>query len=309
MGKKIGILTIHGMGEQGPDFDKDLRKKLLAKLAADVRESVEFESIFYQDVMQANQTALWRRMGFGDRFWSRPLLVAAGLIFVLLPGIFTLALVFPFAPWRGLWGRVRKFFLFSFADAASYEHDADAQDSVYVKVNQKIRDHIDKLGGKLDGDARVVIIAHSLGGHVISNYIWDAQRRRRIWLTVEPKPLQRLDPAAYLFTAGCNIPFFVSGLAKIEAIRPPNPAFQWINFYDPDDVLGWPLKPLSKNFPNSYDKVVTADVPMDAGSRLISWTPLSHPEYWRDRGFLDPVAERINKLHESIVTQGIGVPP
>ena len=111
----------------------------------------------------------------------------------------------------------------------------------------------------------VVIVASSLGCQVISNYIWDAQRKKRkgeppkfgIWRqgAVEEEcgpqdDFRRLKSLRALFTTGCNIPLFVSGHSEIEAILPPNPnkPFEWKNYYDEDDVLGWPLRPLSDSY-------------------------------------------------------------
>ncbi|MGR9101277.1 MAG: hypothetical protein ACU826_11990 [Gammaproteobacteria bacterium] len=82
------------------------------------------------------------------------------------------------------------------------------------------------------------------------------------------KSLQRL------YTTGCNIPIYVSGIKKIVAINPPSPNFKWQNFIDVDDVLGWPLKPSP-----SYDHLVI-DIPVSAGGGMIGtivkfWTPFS----------------------------------
>ena len=41
--------------------------------------------------------------------------------------------------------------------------------------------------------------------------------------------------AAYFFSAGCNIPLFVSGPNQIQTIMPPNDRFRWINYFDKDD--------------------------------------------------------------------------
>ena len=61
-----------------------------------------------------------------------------------------------------------------------------------------------------DQQAPVVIIGHSLGCHVISNYIWDAKRNKGIWsATNRPTDFQKLGTAVYFFSAGCNIPILI----------------------------------------------------------------------------------------------------
>ena len=64
------------------------------------------------------------------------------------------------------------------------------------------------------------------------------------------------------------------------------------NYYDPDDALGWPLKPLSKEYANLVNK----DIPMNSGGFFTSWTPFSHGSYWKDKDFLTPVAKLIKSI-------------
>ena len=54
--------------------------------------------------------------------------------------------------------------------------------------------------------------------------------------------------AAYFFSAGCNIPLFVSGPNQVQTIMPPNDRFRWINYFDKDDLLVWPLGPLNTSY-------------------------------------------------------------
>lgn len=69
-------------------------------------------------------------------------------------------------------------------------------------------------------------------------------------------------------------------------------AAKWLNFFDPDDALGYPLKPLSP----SYGKTVSADIEVNVGSWLTSWNPISHTEYWTDDNFTKPVAALIREV-------------
>jgi hypothetical protein len=74
------------------------------------------------------------------------------------------------------------------------------------------------------------------------------------------------------------MPLFVSGLQKIEAFEKPNEEFNWVNFYERRDPFGWPLKPLSRDFENSYDNVVTGDVAVRTGAGV-----QGHLNYWKQR--------------------------
>ena len=264
---KIGILTIHGMGRQGSNFDRGLREQLSRRFDLGTREDVVFQEIFFQDLIQGNQDRVWAEMDLAGGWFPRP--------------------------WRKLWGWAREFFLFSFSDAATYQNRPAADGSAYKKIHGKTLEAINQLAATLgDEQAPVVIIGHSLGCQIISNYIWDAQGNKGIWsVTNRPTDFQMLRTAAYFFSAGCNIPLFVSGLDQIQAIQPPNDRFRWINYYDKDDILGWPLGPLSP----SYRQLVE-DVELRTRG-VLGWTPKSHTEYWKSGSFLNPVARIINELH------------
>ena len=100
-----------------------------------------------------------------------------------------------------------------------------------------------------------------------------------------------------MITFGCNIPLFTFAYEDVKPIKFPaeqleDPArskSQWLNFYDPDDLLGYPLKPIN----DAYDAVVKSDLPINAGSIFTSWNPLSHGGYWTDNDFTNPVSEFI----------------
>jgi len=240
------------------------------------------------------------RYGFKSHRWIKCVLL------LILPVAMLLSQVLgrpKLNPLRGCWVSMRKLFLFGFSAATSYQLKPELDKSIYNRVSQEILDCINALRSELESEnSPVVIIAHSLGCHVISNYIWDAQKGTGFWKDVEPgtTPFQKLDTTAYMFTAGCNIPLFVAGYEKIAAVRKPNPGFQWINYYDRDDVLGYPLRPLSTGFDNSYDAVVTSDEPINVGNILEFWNPASHTGYWEHSIYIKPVADRINALHAKL---------
>jgi hypothetical protein len=58
-------------------------------------------------------------------------------------------------------------------------------------------------------------------------------------------------------------------------------ASKWLNFYDPDDILGYPLKGINAR----YAKVVTDDIAIDTGTILGA-----HTDYWTDNDFTSPVS-------------------
>jgi len=255
----LALLTFHGMGRQEEAFDAPLRERLARELGGDVFARIAFEGVHYQPVIEPRQEGTWRAMRAAARL-----------------------------DWREL----RRFVLFYLSDVATYQYRPGEAGSVYRAVHGRIREALARLrtrvGAGEPGGAPVVAVAHSFGCAVLSDYLWDAQRGRGIFAGREVEPWERMAGLRLLVTTGCNIPLFVAGLERIEAIDPPGPEFAWWNLYDRDDPLGWPLRPLSTGFANAYDRVVTGDVEVSVGL-----TPLGHSHYWEDRDVARFVAGKV----------------
>ena len=281
--KSQALITIHGMGETEPDYANKLFQQLQSALGVTAQRNY-FASVYYQDLLQYNEQRVWQATGFRLR-----------------------------------WSKLRRFMLFGFADAAALEHRKEQPHSLYHYAQLKIARALYIAKQQLQPDGKLVLLAHSLGGHVLSCYLWDAQQAKAgikpsagIWrdirryqagisgdvpLTDEDIAFLRGDRLAALVTTGCNIPIFVAAHA-IEQIIPftkPNAEFVWHNFYDKDDVLGWPLADLSAPYAN-----LVTDIEINAGGGFwgwltSSWNPLSHNQYWQDSQFLQQLKHVINR--------------
>ena len=208
--------------------------------------------------------------------------------------------------------KIRRFILFGFSDALGLEHRAHLPDSPYAEVQRRIQQCLMEAYLAMGEESKpVIFVAHSLGCQVLSNYIWDSQIaptqvKRGVWVGVpkENDKVQnflRLKSLAQLYTTGCNIPIFMSGWDEEDIIPVANNAkgyqFDWDNYYDEDDVLGWPLKPLSK----AYSRVVKKDHEINAdggffGKLWRGWNPMSHGGYWTDNDFTKPLARKIRRM-------------
>jgi hypothetical protein len=271
---KVAIITIHGMGNTPTHYANELKNELQTALASEWSQ-ISFQSVYYQKMLQSNQDRVFQSMQ------------------------------------RHIAGKeLREFLLYGFSDAASLESSRDEARGAYVQAQIEILAALHNAYAELgEQPGKVIIIAQSLGGQVLSNYIWDAQHpgRSGIWRNIadyvtvgaEELAFLKLESLYRLFTTGCNIPIFVAGYKDITPIAPPNAAFRWFNFYDADDVLGWPLQPLSP----AYEALVE-DIPSNVGRGIIgwltSWNPLSHGNYWGDRGFLEAVLIEIRRGLEAL---------
>ena len=270
MAKKIAFLTLHGMGETEDTYHEDLLDDLIPLVGPTAwNNDIHFGSIYYQKILQDPQNEYYTRIK--DKIDSK---------------------------------KLRKFLLFGFSDAGGLEYSRTLKNSAYEKTQKLI---FDALGEAFEAvgspQAPVVFIAQSLGGQVLSNYIWDANRQHKpkfgIWqhdhtdIEADDLEFRRLGTLRVIITTGCNIPIFVGGLprAQRKPIKRPNDDFVWENYYDEDDALGWPLQALS----NGYNALVR-DIEVNAGGFFSSGSPLSHTKYWTDADVQEPLAEHLKSL-------------
>lgn len=240
---KLGVLIIHGIGSQDAMFADKMIMKLRKRLVDP--DAVKFQTIHWAPLIEENSQRAWERL---DRC-------------------------------KLGWRFARRFFIHALGDATAYNH------TVYDKVHSQIEICMMRLQQQLGFDETipVLVIAHSLGCAMITDYIWDRQRHEG------PAPDRYMSNIQGIVTFGCNLPVFALSYDPIETIHFPYP---WINLYDKDDILGYPLKPLSK----SYNRAVNRDIAINVGPLWASWNPLSHNYYWTDRSVLRHIAALANRL-------------
>jgi len=258
------------MGDTNPNYYKRLESKLRRYVGQSIwDDQVHFESIYYQDLLQGNQEDYWDDID--DKYSLR-------------------------------WDFLRKFMLFSFADAASIEHSLRNDMLLYLSVHQRISDAFDRSLSALGSQLKpVIVVAHSLGCEQISNYIWDAGEDVRFFADDTgpsvKKKFRRLRSCHRLITTGCNIPVFRAGLNNPQLFVRPNSNFHWKNYFDRHDVLGYPIKNMSDAFNVNWIE----DYEVSVGGILTGWNPISHGEYWTDKDVVRPIANEVTRFinHET----------
>jgi len=252
------IAVIHGMGSQQPDYSVPMRNEVNGWLGA-ASSRVKWKEIYWANILeQREKDYLTVANANNDLDWIR----------------------------------LRRFMVSAFGDASAYRKTHDPNNSAYNDIHERVRDAINDLD---DGtDAPLVVMAHSLGGHIMSNYIYDMQQSSSV-VPAGSSNFQQMKTLGGMITFGCNIPFFTLAYKKadIKPIQFPGDALtpvqkskaKWLNFYDPDDVLGYPLKVINQK----YNRVVNEDKAINVGGIFSSWNPMSHQKYWTDNDFTKPV--------------------
>ena len=265
--KKVALITIHGMGKIKPNYYEDIESALKQRLAESWDE-IAFRPVQYQHILQGPQEELWQQM--------------------LAELSNDLDLI-----------RLRQFLLYSFGDAGSLEYSAKTDGIKYCDIQREIRNGIDRVYDDFGGDTSrpIVVVANSLGCQVISNYLWDAQHDCYLFAEDQDCPenkkkFRQLESMTNLITTGCNMPLFSAGLSERRCFAKPNAEFVWDNYYDPDDILGWPLRQLGPTYE------IVNDHAINAGGIISSWNPLSHTAYWSDNDVVKPLAEILKRKIE-----------
>ena len=266
--KRVAVLVIHGIGGQRPDFAEPLIRGVnreVKRLGADA-SAIAWQPVYWDDLLVPRQQAYLKR--------------------ALKEG-------------RLNYQHLRQFVVSALGDAGAYRQRpsgmvAGAKSGrTYERVHARKLEQLSGLyHGPLSGRPLPLgLMAHSFGGHILSNYVWDSQQTPDRILSA----FERMHWLAGFITFGCNIPLFTFAVDKpvpigFPAARLPvrfKEKARWLNFYDPDDVLGWPLKPVS----SAYARVVDADIRLQVGGAVGGWTPAAHLLYWRDRRFARHVAD------------------
>lgn len=281
---EVGVVVIHGMGNPKPDFAAPLIDGLTIALGDDARR-VAFESCFWSPILQESEEEVWRRLKK--------------------------------SPTRMELDTLRQWIVGALGDPTGYLSGYERRGPpVMHLVHEKFAESLATVEGKLrdPATAPIVVLAHSLGGVVVTNYLWNLERAAGEVGTTAPvhaarelsrrtfgeTPVQRLETLAGLVTFGCNIPLFLPPALPYECVRIPRPGLstglkavtRWLNVNDPYDVLGYPLADLW----DVSNGTKIDDVALEVGPFLISKTPLSHTLYWNDAGFQSIVAGELRRV-------------
>ena len=277
---KIAIGIIHGMGSQKRGFSKTMEKVLRScfrKIGGN-SDDLLFQELFWADILAERQERLFRKVNYRND------LKCAGL---------------------------RKFIISALGDAIAYQRNSPSPDSnsVYYLIHERIGSDLHESWKKAgEKNVPLVLMGHSLGGVILSNYIWDMQKCMREGTTpdcrVADNPFENLSSLVGLVTFGTTIALWSLRFHEFDSpiSFPPElcrevssleQKAKWLNFYDRDDLLAYPLKHLSPAYENLSS---LEDVEVNVGNLYSFWNPLSHQGYWEDKNFLRPVARFLYSL-------------
>lgn len=268
---KMGVLFVHGMGRQSRGYSAKTVEALRSELKdLKVVPSFAAAEVYWSDLLDSRQDKLLNEMrAHNDVDWI------------------TLR---------------RSIVLGGFGDVMAYLGSPTRPSQYYTPIHRRVAAALYQLKVQVKTTDRrpapLMIIAHSLGCAIATDYLWDAARGE--WGVC---PFTKGESLVAMTTFGCNLPLFTLTLKEkdIQATAVPGRlarvAFKdqagflkhsgWYNYYDPDDLLGFPLKQVSP----SFDSAVRADVAVNSG---VVWN--AHQSYWTDSEVVKPIARQIASL-------------
>jgi hypothetical protein len=273
--KKLGLLMIRGSGHSGfkrQDLFIGRLKLKLAKIGIDP-EQVAYDVVDWYGPIEEQQEIVLQRMKKAR---------------IRLKSIST-----------------RQLIITNIGDLINYGGKPGFPHYGYDETHKKVHETMLNLKKQLPGDAPLLIIATSLGTEIINDYIMDRQKAARD-NKADPlgnSPFERFETLTGLFTLGNNLPIFAASY-HIDEIRPiefPSPHLSpglrevavWENYFDKNDSMGYPLKPLNNHFENH---AILKDIKINTGGLFTYWNFLSHFGYWRSRKLVQRMASFIKVL-------------
>lgn len=257
---RVAVMVIHGLGMQKEDYADTLISRLnkefdqVMVLPGAASASLDIEPVFWADVFAEKEEELYQKLVKGQV-----------LNYQLL----------------------RRFIIHYLADAVAYqpvENHGHHYDAVHATLSKAMH----ALSGRNGPETPLCVIAHSLGAVIASNFFYDLQfPSDRVPSIIDPNSaLERGDTLTAFYSFGTTLPLW--SLRYREFNRPiavPSPladtylpgiSGEWVNFYDRNDILGYPLKPIDP----AYEAAVKEDIEIQAGGWLVQWNPLSHSGYF-----------------------------
>lgn len=268
MTQKIAVAVIHGIGNQSADFIDKVIEHIVRWCSPEAAADLVIRLVHWAPVLQATEVELMLRLAAGG-------------------------------PLR--FHNTRGFMVNFVADAVAYQmtpNDRELYDAIHGVFAATLRE----LAAEAGATAPLCIIGHSLGTIIASNYLYDLQHAHLLPDTVRAQmvdtPLERGETLTMFYTLGSPLALWslrYRNFGKPIQFPPPQLAThhpgllaEWINFYDPDDVIAAPIKHLNDH----YTRVVTEDRAVNIGSVIQQWNPLSHIGYLSDKDVVRPIADQ-----------------
>ncbi|MFX3634772.1 MAG: chemotaxis protein [Candidatus Pristimantibacillus sp.] len=259
MTQKLAVLVIHGLGRQKNNFADPFIRLLLKHYAKASGERVPdkhlaIKPVYWAEVLEEREEELKRRQ---------------------------------FQPSAMRYEWLRHYVIHYLGDAVAYQ-PLETNNQIYLDIHEKLSKALHELTTEAGENAPLCVISHSMGTVIASNYFYDLQNSVN-WKPVLYNPdsaLERGETLSLFYSCGTTLPLWSLRYRNFDKpIHVPADQMriialgirgEWINFYDKDDILGYPLRSIHE----AYEEAVQEDIKVRVGDWKTSWNPLCHNGYF-----------------------------
>lgn len=273
--QKIYVIIVHGIGTPRPGYARPLIQGITSKFNHKLQQALKTKSdqsgnlvireVIWDEILAVPQEKLAEILK--KSFKSHAPVGLRALFSYIFS--FVTRLVF----------RLRTTFAAeSISDIIGYKNK-DAYPKIHLCL-EKIIDDLAKSGHPAQEKNRISIISHSLGTVISSDYIYDRVKKFGHFH-------DRLTLANF-FTLGSPIALFALqyGVELFKSpVRVEDPSGQWINIFDLDDPIAYPLKKLNE----AYDRAVSLDAEVNTGG-----FGTSHTRYFINETVQEIIASKLS---------------
>jgi hypothetical protein len=190
-------------------------------------------------------------------------------------------------------GKARKMMIDFIFDGFAYMHHEHPQiRSAYDSIHNLIDESLHEVAEKAGPDAHLCFVGHSMGTCIIPTYVKLRHFQYASGVKTAINPLEGLQTLEMFYSMGSPYPWMAIFEDEQDPISKewvkygfPMQINRWVNFYDKQDILSYPI-----GFLNEYYQKAVIDVHVDVGSFLTKWNIASHLGYLEDEVVCRPIA-------------------
>lgn len=267
--KRLAVAIIHGIGSEKEFFSVELKHRIVQEyLKGDPDNRMEddllFHEIYWGDLVKDEHGELLKQLDYRNEL-----------------------------TYQG----VRNMFVDFMRLGLSYRKGSGS--GLYEAIHGRIKESLAKFATHrhVDTDSTpMVLMAHSFGSVIMSDYIHDLANNG-----ADLSPFESFQTLAGIITFASPLGVYSAHHDDFHGPMPKvgkaledglKDRVKWLNFYDKDDVVAYPLKNVSED----YNQAVDEDIEINVGSAATSWNPACHTGYWEDKDFYKPVAQYLGEV-------------
>lgn len=265
MSRHIAVAVLHGMGTEEEHFSVELKHR--------VTETYLALNKHHQD-----DDLVWHEIYWGDLVRDKHMQIVQAVNY-------RNDLAYP---------NLREWIIDYMSTALLYRQGSD----LYKQIHQRVRAQLTRFAHhrRIDADRTpLVVLAHSFGSVIAHYFMRELASQDNAQLT----RFEQWQTLVGLITFGSPLAIWaaqnggqVNPIAGDHLSSALREKARWINFYDKDDIIAYPLKAISDDYKNA----VTEEWEINVGSARTSWNPSCHNGYWEDPDFYKPVAKYLAEI-------------